>query len=184
VTFEIIRSNRVVPSLGASPVPDHGQPAIAVRPSRTVSLGPWSDAIPFGRLSKLTRCRFRRAIEEPADTADQSQRASAQVTVPPSDHWRTVIRPIKLPRSAHARTMEVPCRDRQSPVCGKATGRKDNCIQRCTGAESESLRSPCRHSQRGPHLGSSPDAIPSCKVNDHRADSAVLLRSLARPETP
>jgi hypothetical protein len=47
---------------------------------------------------------------------------------------------------------------------------------------SEGLRSPCRHSQRGPHLGSSPDAIPSCKVIDHRTRFAVLLRSLTYPE--
>jgi hypothetical protein len=34
----------------------------------------------------------------------------------------------------------------------------------------------------GPHLGSSPDAIPSCKVIDHRADSRCVVRSLPNPE--
>jgi hypothetical protein len=43
-------------------------------------------------------------------------------------------------------------------------------------------RNPCCCSQRGPHLGSSPDAIPSCKVIDHRADSRCVVRSLPNPE--
>jgi hypothetical protein len=36
--------------------------------------------------------------------------------------------------------------------------------------------------QRGPHLGSSLDAIPSCKLIDHRADSRCVVRSLPNPE--